>query len=301
MGLTVEEAISRVPQWQGVTDIRSSAIGGGITNHNYRIDVGDDSFMLRITGKNTGMLGINREAEYAANLTAGELGIAPEVIHIIRPENYLVTRFIEARPLPPDELRQPDNLRQIADMLKAFHATSAIPGEFWVPQLVQDYAEIARDHGVELPQNFSWLLECLDEALEAFSKDPLPFCPCHNDLLNENFLQDDETIYILDWEYAGMGDRYFDLANLSVNHDFTDDEDRLLLSYYFGEITEKNWARLKVMRIISDYRESMWGLVQMGISELDFDFRGYADKHFDRLTNNLNDPNWDEWLSIIQR
>jgi hypothetical protein len=54
------------------------------------------------------------------------------------------------------------------------------------------------------------------------------------------------------------------------------------------------------MRIISDYRESMWGLVQMGISELDFDFHRYAEKHFERLTSNLEDPNWDEWLAIIR-
>ena len=101
-------------------------------------------------------------------------------------------------------------------------------------------------------------------------------------------------------EYAGMGDRIFDLANLSVNHDFTDDQDRLMLEFYFGEMSEKSWVHLKIMRIISDYRESMWGLVQMGVPELDIDFREYAHKHFERLTNNLEDPNWGEWLAIIR-
>jgi len=117
-------------------------------------------------------------------------------------------------------------------------------------------------------------------------------------LLNENFLFDG-NIRILDWEYAGMGDLFFDLANLSVNHSFSDEQDRLLLEYYFGEATEQLWARLKIMKIMSDFRESMWGLVQIGISELDFDFREYADKHFDRMTKNMLDPHWGEWLKEV--
>jgi succinate dehydrogenase flavin-adding protein (antitoxin of CptAB toxin-antitoxin module) len=38
----------------------------------------------------------------------------------------------------------------------------------------------------------------------------------------------------------------------------------------------------------------------MGISELDFNFQEYADKHFDRLTKNLQDPRWEQWLAIIK-
>ena len=43
--------------------------------------------------------------------------------------------------------------------------------------------------------------------------------PCHNDLLNANFIDDGERIRIVDWEYAGMGDPFFDLGNFSVNHE----------------------------------------------------------------------------------
>ncbi|HSF83429.1 MAG TPA: choline/ethanolamine kinase family protein [Anaerolineales bacterium] len=300
MALTVKEAIARVPAWRDASDLKVTALGGGITNKNYRVDLGDDSYVLRIVGANTNLLGINREHEYAANLAAGKLGIAPQVFYFIQPEGCLVTRFIKGRPLPPAELKKTDNLRKLAGMLKNFHSQPPIPGVFWVPQIVRDYAQLARQHQVTFPENFDWLIERLEEAEAAFASDPLPHRPCHNDLLNENFLVENEHIYILDWEYAGMGDLYFDLANLSVNHEFSDEEDQQLLTFYFGEVSEKHWARLKVMRIISDYRESMWGLVQIGISELDFNFRGYADRHFNRLTGNLNDPRWQEWLSIIK-
>lgn len=301
MALTVEEAIARVPLWKDASDLNITPLGGGITNQNYRVDQGDQSYVLRIVGKNTGLLGIHREHEYAANLAAGELGIAPEVHYFIRPEGCLVTRFIKGKPLPPHELKKPENLRSIAVMLKKFHALPPIPGEFIVPRIVENYTEIAQSHDVRFPDNFDWLIERLYEAEAAFAIDPAPYRPCHNDLLNENFLVENERIYILDWEYAGMGDLFFDLANLSVNHEFTDDEDHMLLEYYFGDVSEVQWAHLKIMRILSDYRESMWGLVQLGISELDFDFRGYADRHFDRLTGNLTDPRWAEWLSIVKQ
>ncbi len=300
MTSSIDHLIRRVPQWVDAPDLKYSTLGGGITNHNYKVEAGGSSFVLRIPGANTELLGIDRDTEYAANLTAGELNIAPEVVYFIEPERYLVTRFIEGKPLPPEDVKHPENLNQIIEMLKTFHNTSPIPGKFWVPQIVKDYSGIAKSHQIRFPDNFEWLLDCLDDAVEALKNDPFPHCPCHNDLLNENFLVENEKIYILDWEYAGMGDRFFDLANLSVNHDFSDNEDELILKFYFSEINSKDWAHLKVMRIISDYRESMWGLVQMGISELEFDFRQYAEKHFERLTNNLEDPHWREWLTIIQ-
>jgi thiamine kinase-like enzyme len=80
-----------------------------------------------------------------------------------------------------------------------------------------------------------------------------------------------------------MGDRFFDLANLSVNHEFGAAEDEVLLDAYFDDASEERLASLAMMKFMSDFREAMWGVLQSGISELDFDFHGYASKHFDRL------------------
>ncbi|GAB4503578.1 MAG: hypothetical protein Fur0043_05700 [Anaerolineales bacterium] len=104
MGISVEEVIARVPMWAGAKEVKITPLDGGITNSNFRVDVGGEAFALRIAGANTHLLGIDREHEYAANLAAGKLGIAPEVVYVIRPEGYLITRFISARPFPPEEL-----------------------------------------------------------------------------------------------------------------------------------------------------------------------------------------------------
>jgi thiamine kinase-like enzyme len=121
--------------------------------------------------------------------------------------------------------------------------------------------------------------------------------PCHNDLLNANFILDSAGVRIVDWEYAGMGNRYFDLGNLSVNNGLREADDERLLAAYFGApCTERRFACLRLMRIMSDFREAMWGVVQGTISTLDFDYAEYATRHFARLEESASDPRYPTWL-----
>ena len=107
------------------------------------------------------------------------------------------------------------------------------------------------------------------------------------------------AIRILDWEYAGMGDVAFDLANFAVHHGFTDEQDRYLLGCYFGQATARRLARHDLLKIASDGREAMWAMVQIGISKLDFDFHAYTAEHFDRMTKMIRDPQYAGWLGTF--
>ena len=133
----------------------------------------------------------------------------------------------------------------------------------------------------------------------AFLGNPVELRPCHNDLLNANFIDDGERIRIVDWEYAGMGDPFFDLGNFSVNHGLSPDEDAVLLEGYEGEVRSSRAARLRLMRITSDFREAMWGVLQQGISTLDVDFVAYAAEHFDRLLANASAPAFERALRDV--
>jgi thiamine kinase-like enzyme len=122
--------------------------------------------------------------------------------------------------------------------------------------------------------------------------------PCHDDLLAANFIRSRDRVWIVDWEYAGMGDRYFDLGNLSVNNEFADADDERLLEAYWGEpCTPRRFAALRLMRAMSDVREALWGVVQGAISDLDLDFADYADQHLRRLQATTADPRFERWLS----
>ena len=160
--------------------------------------------------------------------------------------------------------------------------------------MVEAYCATAAAHGVAVPSAYTTAKEIADRVEEA--RGVQPPAPCHNDLLNANFITDSERIWIVDWEYAGMGDRFFDLANFSVNHDFSADENAELLRLYFGEVHEDDVRSLTLMRFMSDFREAMWGVVQQGISELDFDFAEYAGSHFERLRATADDPAFREAL-----
>lgn len=293
--MTVEEAIARVPMWRNATDIKVSPLSGGMTNQNYRVDVGKKSYVLRIAGDKTDLLGINREYEYRTQSIAGELDIAPETVAFIEPEGYIVTRFIEGRPIPPEELRKPQNIQRVAEILNEIHAMPSIPGVFSSFAVVRNYEKIARQHNVTFPEKFDWLISQMNDAEAAMMNTSRIQRPCHNDLLNGNFLLA-HKLYVLDWEYAGMGDVYFDLANFSNNHELSEDEDHLLLDFYFGNVTSQAIAHLNIMKIMSDFREAMWGLVQVRISDLDFDFLGYANQHFRRLLQGALNPDWEAWL-----
>jgi len=300
MSLTVEEAIARVPLWAAIQrkDIIVTPLSGGITNNNYRLDIGGESFVLRITGANTELLGIDRNQEYEANLLAGRLGIAPEVVYFIQPEGYLVTRFITGHPIPLEEMRQPENIRRVMEVVRKIHSMPPLSRSFSVFRIIDSYVETARRYSVPFPENFDRLAGRIQDAESALMTHPEKPCPCHNDLLNGNFLAD-EQLYVLDWEYAGMGDLFFDLANFSDHHSLSEEQDEWLLNCYFSKVTSTRVAHLKIMKVLSDLREAAWGLVQIGISKIDFDFRDYADRFFDRVHQNMPDLEWSQWLKEV--
>jgi len=259
---------------------RAVPLSGGITNHNFKVEVYGDTFVLRMGGAQTALLGIDRRVEHEASLRAAEVGVGPEVSGFLEEEGWLVTRFIDGHPIPPEAMRRPETIRRVAAALRKFHDAEPIPGHFDAHTVVEDYRREAEAHGVAIPGAYA-AAHSMSERIRRM-RGLQQSVPCHNDLLNANFL-DDGAIRIVDWEYAGMGDRFFDLANLSVNHEFGAAEDEVLLDAYFDDASEERLASLAMMKFMSDFREAMWGVLQSGISELDFDFKGYATEHFARL------------------
>jgi len=285
--VALAQLLQRLPHCLGRGDWPITSLSGGITNRNYRIDVNAESFVLRVNGANTDWLGIQRGQEHLATRHAAEAGIGPEVVYVLEPEGYLVTRFIAGQPIPPEQMRRPENLQRVAQTLRRVHALPPIAATFSPFRIVESYEVTARRFGVTaFPDHYAELRAYANEIERTFLAEPFAPALCHNDLLNENFL-DDGALRILDWEYAGMGDVFFDLANFAVNHGLDEDQDRLLLDAYFAPATSRHFTRLKHMRCMSDFREALWALVQLGVSQLDFDFKAYADKHFARLTNGM--------------
>jgi len=305
MTLALDAAVARVPFLAGAKDIKITPLSGGITNLNYKIESAGMAYVLRITGEGTDKLGIRRDVEHAANKAAGLLGVAPEVMYFIEPEGYLLTRFVNGKRLPPEEITKPENIIRVVRKVRLFHERAPeLKGEFNVFRRVEMLTATSKRFNCKFPFDFDWIMQKMNEVETALLKVPYIPTPCHDDLLNLNWLDEDVPgeigeLRLLDWEYAGMGDIFFDLGNFCHHHRLTDDQVRLMLQEYFGEVTPRVFARCKLMWPMSEIHEAMWGTTQTGISKLEEDFQGYADLWFGRVRQHVTDLRWDQWLKDV--
>ena len=237
----------------------------------------------------------------AANERAPVLGVAPPVAAALDEPAAIVTEFVTGAGMEPEDLREPSTLRQIGASLARIHDGAASPDPcnvFDSFRIVETYAATARGRGATIPEAFEEAHATAKRLEDAFSGPEHDPVPCHNDLLAANFIRgENDHIWIVDWEYAGMGDRYFDLANFAVNNELDPSDEHALLEAYFGQTPQAaQLASLALMKFMSDFREAMWGVVQSAVSELDVDFDEYATKHFTRMAETAASPEFERSL-----
>jgi thiamine kinase-like enzyme len=287
----LEDALLALEPQLGPPESEPVPLEGGITNRNYRVRFSGRDCVVRLPGKNTELLGIDREAERAATVAAAAIGVGPDVIAFEPVRGCLVTGFIDARPVPAEELRTRGE--EVAAALKAVHAGPPIPATFSPFERTARYARTALERGGTLPAAYPEVRAAADRIEVVLRGEP---APCHNDLLTANWLDDGERLRLLDWEYAGMGDRNFDLANFANHHELGPEEEEALVAAYYGEATPARLAAVRLLRPMAAFWEGMWGVVQGTVSELDFDFAAYADDYLGRVRSSLSDPRFESWL-----
>jgi thiamine kinase-like enzyme len=290
----VQSVIDQVPAWRSAREITVERQPGGLTNANYLLTVhgeatvhseaGDrERFVLRIGGANTAELGIDRRTEREAALAVSEAGIAPEVILFALPEGHMITRFVEGHEWSVDEFKTPAVIRRVAETIKRVHTLPAISGVFSPYRDIEKRLQVAQERGVPLPDHMD---RCLDKmyAIER-QRASVPQVFCHNDPFPNNFL-DAGRVLLLDWEFAGMGDPFYDLA--SACHFFAPEQKALLLECYFGEATADAIETLELMWFIVAFWNGAWALLQIGNPHSEFDYRRMVQNVFGRMVQRLD-------------
>ena len=287
------DIIQQVSAWRNAQRISVEPLAG-LTNRNFLVNVDGAKYVLRISGSNVDCLGIRRDLEYEVLQAVSEIGIGPEVVAFHLPEGHLVTRYIEGKHLTLEEYRKPKNLKRIMKTLSRLHGLPATDAVFSPFRKVEQYAVVAQSLGVSLPKDYDQLKKRMMAIERKQGQDPTPWNRfCHNDLFCVNVLDDGE-IHFIDWEFAGMGDIYFDLATLTYAYDSIDtlspELQRYLLKTYFGEVNSQNLSRLKGMNYMLMFFTAMWGLVQQGLQNKklvpqmdDFSFFEYAEVTFQSM------------------
>jgi thiamine kinase-like enzyme len=276
--------VKRLETQLGEAEGEPTVLGGGITNHNFRARFGGREVVVRLPGNDTELLGSDRSGERQANSLAAAAGVAPAVLAHLEDPVVLVTAFVEGPTMESTELREPGALAEVGAALRTIHGCGTIDARFDAFRLVEDYAAATRARGGTVPDAYesAHAAAARIESAPAFRDEPVVLC--HDDLLPANFIDTPAGIRLVDWEYAGMGNRWFDLGNFAVNNELGPaEEEAFVTAYLDAPPAPADLAALRLMRLMSDFREAMWGVVQVAISDLDFDFTGYATKHFDRL------------------
>ena len=271
------DRIRALPLWSG--PVQLEPLAGGITNRNFLVRDGEAQFVARI-GEERHVLGVDRRNELLCHRAAEALLVAPPVVY--GEDGILVSRFIPSRTLDATSAREGNMPRRVAHLLRTLHEGSCdLVGDlmFFSPfQVNRTYVQTSRAMGAKLPTD----IDAMTAAMRTLSRTLRPYVPtlCHNDMLPANVLDDGERVWIVDWEYAGMGHPFFDLAGFSVNCGFSDAMDSDFLTAYQGYHGPDDLRELRILKVASLLREALWSVVQTVASDLDFDFGEYARVHF---------------------
>ena len=291
---SIDALVAAMPQFRG-QERQIRPLPGGITNRNYVVTCEGREYVVRIPGERTELLGVDRANESEAAARAAELGIGPPVLGLLPNVGTLVTELVPGGHLDTDQFVA--RLPEVVALIQLFHGGGRLRGTFPIHRVVEWHARDAGAHGVMAPRAYERLHQQSRRIEATFAKAPLPLVACHNDLLPANVLFDNDRAWLLDFEYAGMNDMFFDLANLSVNCDLDLAAEEQLLLLYFGEITRSGLARLQLMKMMSEFREGMWAVVQQAISTLDTDFVSYADERLTHCEQLASRPAFERWLT----
>lgn len=295
MNVTFEESVCRERQGEivdllrefDIVELRAGCriafLPGGACNENYLVaGIGGSRFVLRLAGLEVDRFNWDRKKGADAHRSAAAAGVAPELVAIRLPEGHSVARWVDGPILTPDRIRDPGMLEAVGETLRKLHDGPWIEGTWSVFDDIRGYTATAYSEQLELPDDYDELLRRVGAVKTVFEAVDAPDGMCHNDLQLQNFIIGGDRLWVLDFEFAGRGNRYFDLGNTAVNAELSDEELRPFLGRYFGRIDSIEMARTKLMMFMAAFREAVWAVLAAPVLTLDWDYVAWAAEYFRR-------------------
>ena len=295
MSITIEEVAGRINAWHG-KQITIHPLAGGLTNSNYRVQVDDTSYVVRIPGQSTELLAVDRTNEHHNTRAAAAAGVGAGVVHYLADCTVMVLAFIPGETMSIAALQQPGMPARMAAALKKLHAGPRFLQDFNMFRLTDFYLQIAAERGIRIPPNYPQRMKAVQQIERALAAKPSATVPCHNDLLAENYIDDGSQLWIVDYEYSGNNDPCFELGNTCQEQQFDTPRIEALCSAYFGSARPDKLARMQLNMIMSDVGWTLWAAIQASISGLDFDFWGWAVERWARAETKMDSAEFSQWL-----
>ena len=295
---TIEQVIAAIPAWVG-REVDAEPIAAGLTNANWKVTVDGTPHFVRIPGAATDLLAVDRANERHNTRAAATAGVGPPVLHELPEWDVFVLAWVDARTMSIETLGAPGIPARVAEALRQLHAGPRFRDDFDMFRTTERYLRVVDERSILIPNGYRDRLDRLPRIEAALGVHPLPTVPCHNDLLAENYLDDGQRLWLVDYEYSGNNDPTFELGNTCQEQGWEEARIRELCAAYFGEVTDALLARMRLQMIMSDVGWTLWAAIQAAISTIEYDFFGWAEERWARAQTALDGPDFEDWLTAI--
>ncbi|MGH2673061.1 MAG: phosphotransferase [Actinomycetota bacterium] len=292
---TIEQVVERAVIFRGKR-VLVSDLSGGLTNVNHLVEADGTKYVVRIPGRSTDLLAVDRENERHNARAASTTGVSPRVLEYLDDWKVMILEFVEGETMTGPALRSAEQVPRIAASLRRLHAAPRFLRDFDMFRLTEFYLGVCDEHLVTVPEGFRDRLPQVAEIERAFASNPVDAVPCHNDLLAENFIDDGRQLWIVDFEYSGNNDPCFELGDTAQECGFDQTLREELCEAYFGRAREDRLARMNLQALMADVGWTLWAAIQAKISTIDYDFWGWAVERWDRAVAIFDSQDFRPWV-----
>lgn len=286
--------------------LRVEDLPGGLTNRIVTVTTGDGTrYVARLTNPDASLLAVDRNAEHHDSTAAAAAGVAPRIVDRVvdgpRGSGVLVVDWVSARTWTSADLCDEGNLVRLASTCRRLHAGPRFARDFDMFDLQRRYLGIVRERGLRLPARYDEFLPLVERLRTALAVRPVASVPCHNDLLPANVLDDGARLWIIDYEYAGNGDPFFELGNAWSEASLSPELLEPLVAAYTGRDSPTLVARARLLGLMSKYGWTLWASISAAVSEVDFDFWSWGMEKYERAVAEFDGPDLPRLLDEVVR
>lgn len=269
-----------------VEDLKALRLGG-LTNRNYKIEINNEAFVIRLPGEGTEEM-INRREERICTELANNINVDSQLLYFDDKSGIKIARYIEnANTMNVEKVRKIEHLQEIAKIFKKLHTCGkSVPVTFNVFDKIEEYEAILKKSKDDLfwadYQDVRKQVYDLKSEIENMN---IQVVICHNDPLCENFIKGEDRMYLVDWEYAGMNDPMWDIADFFIEAQLNPNDEKLFNSFYFGkELNSEHERRILINKVFVDF---LWSLCGKQRYSTGADFLEYANDRYKKAKTNL--------------
>jgi thiamine kinase-like enzyme len=271
-------------------------LSGGLTNCNVKVTTPGGVYVARCVDTSNNFLAIDRDDEYHNSVAAERAGVGAPVIDYRPDLGILLLGYLNGKTLSNADFQRPEVLAKVAAGCRALHSGPRFRNRFDMFERQPSYLKTVLDNGFKMPSDYLEYADTFCRIRDALRAIDQTTVPCNNDLLAENFIEDGERVWIIDYEYSGNNDPCFELGNTWAECGLTTDQLDELVATYYGRRLRHKTARAHLQGIVGRYGWTLWGCIQSATSALDFDFWSWGMQRYEAAVAEFTSPHIDRLL-----